>query len=194
MTVRQKILRLVYPLWLLFSRLTGRHSGSKGNPRRQSPPVSFYSLSARLNNGAVLDFSTLRGRKVLVVNTASDCGFTPQYKGLQQLHERYGEKLVVIGFPSNDFKEQEKGDDVAIAEFCRVNFGVSFPLAAKSKVAGPDRNPVFRWLSDPSMNGWNEQQPSWNFSKYLVDANGVLLHYFDPGIEPTDERVVGMIG
>lgn len=157
------------------------------------PPVPFYNLSTVLNNGNNLSFADLKGKKVLIVNTASDCGYTNQYEALQKLYEQYKDKLVVIGFPANDFKEQEKGNDEEIAAFCKLNYGVTFPLAKKSSVIGADKNEVFNWLSDKNKNGWNEQEPVWNFSKYLVSEDGVLLQYFDPGISPTGNEIITLL-
>ena len=122
----------------------------------------------------------------MLVNTASNCGYTAQYKELEELYEKYKNQLVIIGFPANDFKEQEKGSDEEIAQFCRVNYGISFPLSKKSVVIkSPEQNPVFRWLTDKSRNGWNDKPPTWNFSKYLVNEEGTLTHYFDPAIPPS---------
>ncbi len=157
------------------------------------PPVSFYELSITLNDGKTCHFSDLKGKKALLVNTASNCGYTNQYEDLQKLHEQFGNKVLVIGFPANDFKEQEKGSDEEIAAFCKLNFGVSFPLAKKSSVIGDDQNEVFSWLSDQKKNGWNNQEPTWNFSKYLVSEDGVLLNYFDPGVSPMSEEVIAAI-
>ena len=157
-------------------------------------PVSFYSLQATRNNGSELDFSTLKGKKVLLVNTASNCGYTAQYAALQELAEKYKDTLVVLGFPANDFAEQEKGTDEEIAQFCQVNFGVSFPLLKKASVVkGDTQQPVYRWLTDPAQNGWNEQQPEWNFSKYLVSETGVLLHYFGASIAPDSEAITELL-
>jgi glutathione peroxidase len=192
MTVRQRILKLVYPLWMVYARLTGK-SATSGNPQGLEPLESFYSLAATLNDGTQLSFSSLRGKKVLIVNTASDCGYTNQYEDLQALHQRFENELTVIAFPSNDFKEQEKGSDTDIAAFCKINYGVSFPLARKSRVKGSGQNAVFQWLSDKTRNGWNGQQPIWNFSKYLVSEEGVLLRYFDPAVSPLSEEVIKMI-
>ena len=158
------------------------------------PPVSFYSLKAIANNGNEFDFAQLKGKKVLLVNTASDCGFTGQYDQLQLLQEKYKDHLVVLGFPANDFKEQEKGSDEEIAAFCKINFGVTFPLMKKSTVRkGAHQNNIFKWLSDSTLNGWSNKQPSWNFSKYLVDENGQLVHYFDPSISPLSNEVMNEI-
>jgi len=158
------------------------------------PLVSFYILKTILNDGNELSFEKFRGKKVLLVNTASDCGFTPQYEELQKLYERYNDKLIVIAFPSNDFKEQEKGSDDEIAAFCKVNYGVTFPLAKKSVVRKrADQNNIFHWLSDKTRNGWNDQQPTWNFSKYLVDEKGILLAYYDPSVSPLSDEIVTAI-
>jgi len=192
MTYRQKLLKAVYPAWMWFTRLTGKNTRELSGT--QQPPVSFYSLKGILNNGDTLDFSGLQGKKVLLVNTASDCGYTNQYNDLQKISEQYKDKLVVIAFPANDFKEQEKGTDSAIALFCKANYGISFPLMQKSTVLrSPQQNPVFQWLTDSAKNGWNNKFPSWNFSKYLVNEKGVLINYFDPSVSPASEAVIKAI-
>ena len=189
MTLRQKFLKAVYPIYMAF----GSKAKSFGK-KNISPPVPFYSLKAIANNGNEFDFAQLKGKKVLLVNTASDCGFTGQYDQLQLLHEKYKDHLVILGFPANDFKEQEKGSDEEIAAFCKINFGVTFPLMKKSTVRkGAEQNNIFKWLSDSALNGWSNKQPSWNFSKYLVDENGHLVHYFDPSISPLSDEVINEI-
>jgi glutathione peroxidase len=191
MTYRQKILKAVYPAFMWVNKLTGKRSRAIDNSQRVKPPESIYRYEVRLNNGAMLSLESLRGKKILLVNTASDCGYTDQYDDLQQLFEQHGQELVVIGFPANDFKEQEKGSDEEIAEFCRKNYGVGFPLAAKSRVIkGEGQNDIFRWLTHKSQNGWNDRQPAWNFSKYLVNEQGVLTHYFDPGVSPMSKEII----
>jgi glutathione peroxidase len=193
MTARQKILTKIYPLWMFLTNLIGKRSSTYKNNANMKPPVPFHNLSAILNNGNKLAFADLKGKKVLIVNTASDCGYTNQYEDLQKLYEQNQDKLVVIGFPANDFKEQEKGNDEEIAAFCKLNYGVTFPLAKKSSVIGANKNEVFNWLSDKNKNGWNEQEPVWNFSKYLVSEDGVLLQYFDPGISPTGNEIITLL-
>jgi glutathione peroxidase len=184
MTYRQKVLKAIYPAWMWWTKLWGKNTTKLSNANQQ-PPVSFYTLKGTLNNGHTLDFSSLKGKKVLLVNTASNCGYTDQYDALEKLYKENKERLLVIGFPANDFKQQEKGTDAEIAEFCRQNFGVSFPLMKKSVVVkGPGQNEIYQWLTDSAKNGWNSRQPTWNFSKYLVDENGVLVNYFGPSVSP----------
>lgn len=193
MNYRQKVLKAVYPAWMWFTKMTGMNTKQLSN-EQITPPVSFYSLKATLNNGTEIDFAGLEGKKILLVNTASECGYTSQYNDLQKLSTLYKDRLLVMGFPANDFKEQEKGTDEQIAEFCKVNFGVTFPLMKKSVVIkGPDQNPVFKWLTDSTQNGWNNQPPSWNFSKYLVSEDGKLLHYFGPSVEPLGKDITDAV-
>lgn len=191
MTTKQKILKAVYPLFLQVSKLLKKNTRMLTN--NQPAPVSFYTLKGTAINGQDFDFASLKGKKVLLVNTASDCGYTNQYEGLEKLYKQYNDKLVVIGFPANDFKEQEKGDDAAIEDFCKVNYGVTFPLMSKSTVIGGGQNPVFQWLTDENKNGWNTQAPTWNFSKYLVEADGQLSHYFGPSVEPLGKELTDAI-
>jgi len=188
MSYRQKILKAVYPAWMWLTKLTGKNTQALTGDKQ--PPVSFYSLNAILNNGDTLDFSVLKGKKVLLVNTASDCGYTHQYADLQKLADEYKDRLLVIGFPANDFKEQEKGSDEEIASFCKLNYGIRFPLARKSVVIrSAQQNPVFQWLTDPAKNGWNKKLPAWNFTKYLVSGEGKLTHYFGPSVSPMSQAV-----
>ena len=192
MTYRQKVLKAVYPVFMWFSKLTGKDT--KGLSNNRQPPISFYSLKGVKNNGDTLDFGSLKGKKVMLVNTASDCGYTNQYNDLQKLSEHYKDKLVVIGFPANDFKEQEKGSNEEIAKFCKLNFGVTFPLMGKSSVIkSAQQNTVYQWLTDSAKNGWNNKPPSWNFTKYLINEKGVLTNYFASSISPMSNEVMKAI-
>lgn len=189
MTYRQKILKAVYPALMWWTKLTGKNTKTATN-EKAAPLVPFYNLKSTLNNGQEYDFSQLKGKKVLIVNTASDCGYTNQYDDLQKLHEQFKDKLVILGFPANDFAEQEKGNDEAIAQFCKLNFGVTFPLMKKGVVIkNEQQNPVFQWLTDSTRNGWNQKAPSWNFSKYLINEDGTLTNYFDPAVSPLSDEV-----
>lgn len=163
--------------------------------RKNTPAMeNFYDLKATLNNGKEIDFSDFKGKKVLLVNTASECGYTPQYEELEKLYEQHKGTLVVLGFPSNEFGGQEPGSDEEIAQFCKINYGVTFPIFSKSVVKKSEgQNPVFAWLTKPALNGWNEQQPEWNFNKYLVSEDGELEAYYPSGISPLGEEIVSAI-
>jgi glutathione peroxidase len=193
-TLRQRILKLIYPVVSLAGKLVSSEKRSQSNVNNRKPATPVYNLLIQMNDGSEIPLENFKGKKLLVVNTASDCGYTAQYDGLQKLSEAYRDRLTIIGFPSNDFKEQEKGSDESIAQFCRINYGVDFPLAKKSKVTrGEGQNPVFTWLSDPQKNGWCEHQPRWNFSKYLLNEDGTLTHFFDTVVEPLDPMVIKAI-
>jgi len=193
MNLKPGILKALYPLIMRLSKRT-----SKGkvlmNSQGAKPAVPFYNLKATQNSGQLLDFSTFKNKKVLLVNTASNCGYTGQYEELQQLHEQNPDNLVILGFPANDFKKQEKSNDTEIAQFCQVNFGVTFPLVKKSSVVkGSEQNPVYKWLTHAEQNGWNAHQPDWNFSKYLVNESGDLTHYFGSAVSPLSPELVNAI-
>lgn len=189
MTFRQKLMKLVYPLLMRFTR---KKQVVLKNEKNKKPVQSIYDLSITLNDGKKLPLSHFTGQKILLVNTASHCGYTNQYDELQKLYTDH--QLTIIGFPANDFKEQEKGSDEEIAQFCRLNYGINFPLSKKSVVIkSAEQNAVFRWLSDKTLNGWNDKPPTWNFSKYLINEEGVLTHYFDPAVSPLSKEVLSAI-
>ncbi|MFL5788842.1 MAG: glutathione peroxidase [Flavisolibacter sp.] len=194
MTSRQKILQFIYPLFTTFQKWKGKQKILE-NKKQIAPPHSIYSFAVTLNNKKQLPLNQLQGKKILFVNTASDCGYTNQYADLQKLYEINSSHLEIIGFPSNDFKQQEKGSDEEIANFCTLNYGISFLLAKKSSVKkGIEQNEIFKWLTSKNENGWNDQPSTWNFSKFLVNENGMLTHYFDPAISPLAEEVIRAIG
>jgi glutathione peroxidase len=194
MSFRQRFLRVVYPIFMWLNKMAGRNTRHIENINKTQPIYSFYDLKAVANNGTLIDFSSFKGKKVLMVNTASDCGYTGQYAQLEKLYLEYQDKLVVIGFPANDFKRQEKGTDEEIAAFCETNYGISFPLTQKVVVAkNQEQHPIFQWLSDPSRNGWCGKAPGWNFSKYLVSEQGVLTDYFGSSVSPDDKVVLKAI-
>jgi glutathione peroxidase len=185
MTWKQSFLKAAYPIIMFMGKLTGQSKNILINKNQTKPGQSFYDLQAIRNNGDTLHFSDLKGKKVLLVNTASDCGYTGQYEELEQLHQQYGQQLVVIGFPANDFKDQEKKSDADIAAFCKVNYGVSFQLMKKGQVIkGANQQTVYQWLTDPFKNGWCNKQPDWNFSKYLINEEGILEGYYSQWISP----------
>lgn len=156
--------------------------------------MHVYNIQFKLNNGKTNTLASYKNKKILIVNTASDCGYTNQYESLQKLFEANSNQLIIIGFPSNDFQQQEKGNDEEIAQFCKINYGVTFPLAKKSVVIkSAEQNKIFEWLSNEYKNGWLNKMPSWNFCKYLIDERGALTHYFEPAIEPLSTEVVTAI-
>ena len=193
MTIRQRIMKFLYPLLMKLTKATGKNSKVLHNTNDQ-PMTSIYDRNVQLNNGKELNLGQYKGKKILLVNTASNCGYTNQYDDLQTLYKKFSGKLEIIGFPANDFHEQEKGTDEEIAQFCKINFGVTFPLVKKSVVVpAPDQHPVYQWLTNKQENGWNEQAPTWNFSKYLLDENGNLTDYFDPSVSPLSKEVVAAV-
>lgn len=153
----------------------------------------FYTFKLNTIDGKVIDFAKYAGKKVLIVNTASECGYTPQYKDLQKLHEMYGNKVVVLGFPCDDFGGQEPGNSSTIQSFCEKNYGVTFQLFEKVSVKGNTISPLYQWLTDKDKNGWNTQAPTWNFCKYLINEKGELIKFFPSAIAPMDNAIVDAI-
>lgn len=144
-------------------------------------------------DGKEYDFSGLKGKKVLIVNTASECGYTPQYEDLQKLYDTYKDKLIVLGFPANNFGGQEPGSNEEIKQFCSTKFNVSFPMFEKISVLGDDMAPIYKWLTSKDLNGWNDQQPKWNFNKYLIDEDGNLVKYFSSAVKPMSDEIVAEV-
>lgn len=166
--------------------------GSAERPESAQSEESIYDYSVTGIDGSTINFEDFKGKKMLIVNVASKCGFTPQYEGLEELHNTYGDNLVIIGFPSNSF-EQEFDSNEEIAEFCRKNYGVTFPLTERVPVRGDDQHDVFKWLTDESLNGWNSTSPQWNFFKYLINENGELTHVFSSRTEPMSEDIINLL-
>lgn len=156
-------------------------------------PESFYEFRMPSIDGSMVDFGTFKGKKVLLVNVASKCGFTPQYEDLQKLHELYGNKIVVLGFPANNFGKQEPGTNEEIALFCSENYGVTFQMFEKISVKGDDMAPLYQWLSKKEYNGWNNEEPSWNFCKYLVNEKGELVAFYPSKVKPLSEEIISKI-
>ncbi len=149
--------------------------------------MSFYNLSSKSIHGKDVPFSSYKGKPILVVNVASKCGYTPQYDGLEKVYQDYkGKGLVIIGFPSNDFGAQEPGTEEQIAEFCKLNFGVSFPLMKKTKVLGTEKDPVYQFLTD---NAPEKGDVQWNFEKFLIDKDGNVKSRFRSAVKPESEEL-----
>ena len=153
---------------------------------------SFYDLQLNDINGDEIDLQSFRGKKVLLVNVASKCGYTGQYADLQELYETHGDKLEIIGIPCNDFGRQEPGSANEIQKFCKLNYGVTFTLAEKQKIKSEPMSGIYQWLSDPNLNGWNSSLPSWNFCKYVINENGELTHFFKSGVEPNGRDILDL--
>ena len=155
---------------------------------------NFHQFKANTLDGGELDFSTLKGKKVLVVNVASKCGLTPQYEDLQKLYEQYGgENFEIIGFPANNFMGQEPGSSDEIAEFCQKNYGVTFTMMEKVSVKGNDQSSVYKWLTTKSENGVMDAKVSWNFEKFLIDEDGNLVKNLEPKTVPMDDEIVSWV-
>lgn len=184
-------------LLISFLSLLGCFRGVKTAPQSSNMPNSgerFHELAATDIQGKPFAFSQLKGKKVLVVNTASECGYTPQYKQLQELHEQFGEKgLVIIGFPCNQFGGQEPGAEEQVEAFCQKNYGVTFPLMSKVDVKGASQHAVYQWLTKKELNGSMDATVKWNFHKFLIDGDGHLAMSLESGVSPLDERVLNWI-
>lgn len=155
---------------------------------------SFYDFKVKDIDGKDFNLSSLKGKKVMVVNTASKCGFTPQYKQLEEVFEKYGgNKFTIIGFPANNFGKQEPGTNQEIAEFCEKNFGVKFQMMSKISVKGDDMDPLYQWLTSKKQNGVMDSEVKWNFQKYLIDENGKLVDVLYSNVKPDDDKIVSWI-
>ncbi len=170
-------------------------SGNKAEQQQQEAGIQnqkemndFYSFRLKSLDGEEIDFSRYKGKKVLLVNVASECGYTPQYAGLQKLHETYGNKLAVLGFPANNFGEQESGSNQQIAQFCQKNYGVDFQMFSKISVKGNDQHALYEWLREET-----GQEPSWNFCKYLVDENGKAVAFYPSAVEPMSSEITDRV-
>ncbi len=154
---------------------------------------SIHPLKAQTLSGEEFDFARLKGMKVMIVNTASECGFTPQYEGLEQLYRKYADRLVIIGFPTNDFGSQEPGTNDQIAAFCQKNYGVTFPMMAKITVKGKAIHPVYQFLTQKSKNGLQDSDVEWNFQKYLLNENGELERVLPSKVKPNDPQIISWL-
>lgn len=175
---------------------------AKQTMNTQTPPVamtttpttpSVHNFSVKALDGGTINFADFKGKKVLIVNTASACGYTPQYKDLETLYEKYKSKLVIVGFPANNFGAQEPGTNSEIKTFCQKNYGVTFPMAEKISVKGDDTAPIYQWLTHKSQNGVLDAEIKWNFNKFLLDENGHIIAKFDSKVTPMSEEITGKL-
>ena len=158
-----------------------------------SQTPGFYDFKVKTLEGKDFDFASLKGKKVMVVNTASKCGYTPQYKDLEEIYEKNQGNLVIIGFPANNFLNQEPGSATEIRAFCTANYGVTFPMMEKISVKGDDMAPIYKWLTSKSQNGVMDSSVKWNFQKYLIDENGKLIDVIYSSEKPTSDKVTAWI-
>lgn len=155
---------------------------------------TLYDYKAMDIDGKEFDLSQLKDKKVMIVNVASECGYTPQYTQLQELYATYKDKgLVILGFPCNQFGGQEPGNEEKIQSFCQKNYGVTFPLFSKVEVKGKDQHPIYQWLTEKDLNGVEDSEVNWNFNKYLVDENGHYVKHLKSGVAPLDEEIINWV-
>lgn len=160
----------------------------------QAQDINFYSFTVKNIDGEEISLEEYKGKKVLIVNVASKCGFTPQYEDLQKLYEEYGgEDFTIIGFPANNFLKQEPGTNEEIKEFCTLNYGVTFPMMAKISVKGKDIHPLYAWLTSKENNGVMDANVSWNFQKFMINEDGSLAGVASPKTKPFDDKIVSWI-
>ena len=155
--------------------------------------ASIHEFSVEGIGGKEIDFAQFSGKKILIVNVASECGYTPQYQQLEELYEAFADKLAIVGFPSNDFGGQEPGSNEEIHSFCTLNYGVKFPIAAKVAIIQPPVHPIYQWLTNKTYNGVMDSEVAWNFQKYLLDENGVLVNTYPSAVSPLDERILDWV-
>lgn len=177
---------------ILLAFLIASNNPSATNYRKLAPQ-SIYDLQIQSLDGNLVNLSSFQGKKILFVNVASKCGFTKQYAGLQELHQLYKEKLVIIGLPCNQFMNQEPGTNEEIASFCERNYGVEFLITEKIDVKGDKQHPIYQWLTQKEKNGVDDSKVTWNFQKYLISEDGVLLKKFAPNVEPLSSEITNAL-
>jgi glutathione peroxidase len=186
----KKIVMLVCSAMFLFSGFVNAQNNASKNEDAQS----IYQFTAEKLDGTTFNFESLKGKKVLIVNTASKCGYTPQYEQLEAIYKEYKDKgFTVIGFPANNFKSQEPGTNEEIETFCKLNYGVTFPMMAKISVKGEDMSPIYQFLTDKEKNGVKDSEVKWNFQKYLIDQKGHLVEVYYSKTKPDAPEIVNWI-
>lgn len=189
----KKLILLSLSVFLLCST-NSQSQTSKSKTKPTMEKQTIYQFKVKDLEGNEFDFSKLKGKKILIVNTASKCGLTPQYKDLEAIYEQYkGKNFVIVGFPANNFGKQEPGTNDEIATFCQRNYGVTFPMMSKISVKGEDMDAVYKFLTQKSKNGLQDSEVGWNFQKYLINEKGELEKVIAPNILPTDEAIVSWI-
>ena len=185
-------MKSLFVVFILFAGCGTNRMESKPEGISESP-TSIYDIKVNAIDGNEIDFNDYRGKKLLIVNTASECGFTPQYEDLQKLHEAYKGQITILGFPSNDFGGQEPGTNSEIVSFCTNNYSITFQMFEKSIVKGKNKSELYSWLSTKEKNGWNESEPGWNFCKYLIDEKGEIVNFYGSAISPLSEEIISKL-
>ena len=198
--MKSKAILTMSILYAVLSFFGCKQVRSKPENINMSDKSTFYQFleanpnaKVRTIDGTEFDYAGLKGKKVLIVNTASECGYTPQYEDLEKLYQAYKDKLVVLGFPANNFGGQEPGTNEEIKEFCKSKYSVTFPMFEKISVLGDDMAPLYKWLTSKDLNGWNDQEPKWNFNKYLLDEEGNLVKYYSSAVKPMSDEIVSQL-
>jgi glutathione peroxidase len=178
----------------LFWNCQGQNQNKTNTTANTMEKQTIYQFKVEDLSGKTFDFSSLKGKKILVVNTASKCGLTPQYKDLEKIYKEYKDKgFVIVGFPANNFGHQEPGTNAEIETFCEINYGVTFPMMSKISVKGSDMHPLYQFLTQKSKNGLQDSEVEWNFQKYLINEKGELVKVISPEVLPTDDTIVSWI-
>lgn len=186
-------MKRIFIMWLslvAFLQNCTHHKSNISQAKTESQMKNIYDYQVESLDGGTIHFADFKGKKILIINTASECGFTPQYKEMEALYQQYQDRLVIVGFPANNFGGQEPGTNTEIATFCEKNYGVTFPMAAKVSVKGEDMAPIFRFLTEKELNGVKNTTILWNFTKFLLDENGKLIDSYISTTKPTDEAIV----
>jgi len=182
------------PIFLALSLLSVSKQQNKQYSNLNVKKMSVHEFKVENISGEIFDFAELKGKKIMIVNTASKCGLTPQYMDLEELYQGYKDHgLVIIGFPSNDFMSQEPGTNEEILTFCQKNYGVTFPMMSKVIVKGKDKCEIYDYLTDKSKNGFEDSKVKWNFQKYLLDEDGFLVQVIPPTTPPNDAQIISWI-
>lgn len=186
-------LKLGSILTMLAIPFTSKNIESRPNEMNEfESPKSIYSFKLKGIAGNEIDFSKFKGKKILIMNVASKCGYTPQYEDWEKFHKAHPE-IVILGFPANQFGGQEPGSNEEIAQFCKLNYGVSFQMMEKVVVKGKEKCELYQWLTDKNLNGWNDKEPTWNFCKYLINEKGELVKFFASGVKPDNKEFLEAI-
>lgn len=192
--MKKSILK-ISALFLLATILTIFWAGTTNKTKTINSLVkgSIYDFKLKTIDGEEITLAKFKGKKMLLINVASECGYTPQYKNLQALHEQFGSKVVLIGFPANNFGKQEPGTNTEIKSFCTKNYGVTFQMMDKISVTGSDAHPLYKWLSNKTENGVCENAPNWNFCKYLIDEKGNIIKFFPSKVDPLSSEITSLL-